>query len=280
MARDAETAASVAVTIGVIHSKVEAIMVQNQHFNCIKCLGKPADADSHVVPNSIRKRIYGEKTEKGKKFSFSYIGRPDLPVQDFPKPNLMCTDCDSKFGSDLEKNLPTILMPADVDNPESWDKLNLINLEHGPFKDYPPQVRPLLKRNAALIAWKVLHAVVRDGNAPDLSHYLGTPAGQALDRAMLNFITEQGGPLPTILFKEPVFWKIEPQTAAAITGKDDALPISWAVIYESGKPENAIILAVFGLWVVAWQLPESTLSLNQSLANWLDDLVNQASMTR
>jgi PIN domain nuclease of toxin-antitoxin system len=97
---------------------------------------------------------------------------------------------------------------------------------------------------------------------------------------MLNFITEQGGPLPTILFKEPVFWKIEPQTAAAITGKDDALPISWAVIYESGKPENAIILAVFGLWVVAWQLPESTLSLNQSLANWLDDLVNQASMTR
>lgn len=250
-------------------------MAQNQHINCIKCMAKPADADSHVVPNSIRKRMYGEKKDKSKKFAFSYIGRPELPAQDFPKPKLMCRECDSKFGSDLEKTLPDLLMPADVDNPKSWDELGLIALNHGPFKDYPPEVQPLLKRNAALIAWKVLHAVARDGKTPDLSSFLHSPAGQALDRAMLSFIIQQDLTPPRISLQEPVLWKIEPTTAAAITGKDDELPISWTVSYESGKPEKASIFAVFGLWIVGWQLPESTLPLHAALANWLVYLVNQ-----
>ena len=247
-------------------------MPKEKYLNCIKCLVKPADANSHVVPNSIRKRIYGEMTEKGKKFSFIYLNRSDLSNQDFPKPHLMCTDCDNKFGSDLEKDLPAILMPANVNDPKDWDKLNLNKLNHGPFKEYSLEAQPLLKRNAALIAWKVMYAVVRDGKAPELSHYLDTPAGKTLDRAILNFITGQEDPQHTISLREPVFWKIEPQTAAAITGKNDALSISYAVIYEDGKPENAIILAVFGLWVVAWELPESTLSRNEILANWLRGL--------
>lgn len=250
-------------------------MAKNQHIICIQCLVNPADADSHVVPNSIRKRMYGEKRENGKRFAFSYIGRPELPGQDFPKPKLMCRACDSKFGSDLEKTLPELLMPADVDDPKSWDELGLIDLDHGPFKDYPPAVQPLLKRNAALIAWKVLHAVARDGKTPDLSNFLQTTAGEALDHAMLHFIIQQALPLPTILLKEPVLWKIEPKTAAAITGKNDDLPISWAVNYELGNPEPASISAVFGLWIVGWQLPESTLPLPVALAQWLVYLVEQ-----
>ncbi len=80
-------------------------MAQNQHIICIQCLVNLADADSHVVPNSIRKRMYGEKRENGKTFAFSYIGRPEPPNQDFPKPKLMCRTCDNKFGSGLEKTL-------------------------------------------------------------------------------------------------------------------------------------------------------------------------------
>ncbi|WP_199153805.1 hypothetical protein [Chromobacterium sp. ASV23] len=239
------------------------------HSNCIKCLTKPADADSHVVPNSIRKRLYGEKKNASKKFSFSYVGRPDLPTQDFPKPKLMCRECDSKFGSDLEKTLPQLLMPADVDSPESWNELGLIPLDHGPFKDYPPKVKPLLKRNAALIAWKVMHAVARDGKAPDLSKFLHSPDGQALDREMLSFITQPDWKPSTISLKEPVLWKIEPKTAAALTREEDELPISWTVNYEPQQPKTAIIFAVFGFWIVGWQLPESTLSLHDQLAHWL-----------
>lgn len=218
--------------------------------------------------------MYGEKTEKNKRFAFSYIGRPELPAQDFPKPKLMCKECDSKFGSDIEKTLPDLLMPADVDNKKSWDELGLIALNHGPFKEYPPEAQPLLKRNAALIAWKVLHAVARDGNA-DLSSFLHTPAGQTLDRAMLHFIIQQALPPATISLKEPVLWKIEPKTAAAITGKDDRLPISWAVNYECGKPETASLFAIFGLWIVGWQFPDSTLPLHPALAQWLMHLVEQ-----
>ncbi len=167
-------------------------------------------------------------------------------------------------------------MPADVDDPKGWDELGLITLEQGPFKDYPPAVQPLLKRNAALIAWKVLHAVARDGKTPDLSSFLQTTAGEALDHAMLHFITQQPLPLSAISLKEPVWWKIEPKTAAAITGKDDELPISWVVSYERGKPEAASIFAVFGLWIVGWQLPESTLPLPVALAQWLGYLVEQS----
>lgn len=250
-------------------------MAQDQHNICIKCLVNPADADSHVVPNSIRKRMFGEQRKNGKKFAFFYIGRPKLPDQDFPKPKLMCRTCDSEFGSGLEKNLPELLMPADVDDQNSWNKLGLIDLYNSPFKDYPPAVQPLLQRNAALIAWKVLHAVARDGQTPDLSNFLKTPDGKALDHAMLHFIIQQALPRATISLKAPVLWKIEPKTAAVITGKDDELPISWAVIYESGKPEAASIVAVFGLWIVGWQLPNSALPLHVVLAKWLVYLVEQ-----
>lgn len=248
-------------------------MTQNQQMICIRCLVKPADADSHVVPNSVRKRMFGENGKNGKKFDFSYIGRPELRGQDFPKPKLMCRECDNNFGSDLEKTLPEHLMPSDVDDRESWDTMGLINLDHGPFKDYPLKSQPLLRRNAALIAWKVMHAVARDGQAPDLSNFLQTEAGKALDRAMLHFIIQQASPPATISLDEPVLWKIEPKAAAAITGKDDALPISWAVSYQSGEPQAASIFAVFGLWIVGWQLPGATVKLPAALAQWLGKLV-------
>lgn len=250
-------------------------MAQNQHMQCIKCLVKTADAKSHVVPNSIRQNMYGDKAGKNTKFEFTYIGRKDLPSQDFPKPNLMCRACDSQFGSGIESGLPKLIMPANVDDPKSWDALKLIPLTHGPYKDYPREMQPELKRNAALIAWKVMHAVDRDGSAPDLSEFLQTPAGQALDHAMLHFINSQDLPRPTISLREPVFWKIEPTTAASLTGKNDELPISWAVIFEPKKPETASIFAVFGLWVVGWQFPQAEITLECALAKWLLHLLEQ-----
>jgi len=247
-------------------------MIQRQPLslpNCIRCLVSAADAQSHIVPNSIRLRLYGTLSTPGRQFAFSYIGRPDLPKQDFPKPHLMCITCDNKFGSDVEAKLPALLMPADVDDPAGWEGLGLINLAHGPFKAYPPAAQPLITLNAALIAWKVLHAVARDGRHPELSTFLQTAGGKALDHAMLHFIIQQPPAVPVVRLNAPVFWKIPPETAAALTGKDDELPICWAVQYEQGKPEAASIFALFGFWVVAWQLPGCTWKLSGALSNWL-----------
>lgn len=239
---------------------------------CIRCRNNKATAKSHVIPNSIRKRMFGEEFEQGKKFSFKYIGRKELPTQDFPKPHLMCVPCDNKFGADIERDLPSLLMPVKVDDPNEWEKLGLIQLDHGPFKAYPTRFQPILEKNAALISWKVMHEVAIN-EKPDLLDFLKSPDGQKLDFAMLDFIDKGSLKSSDVQLKNPVFWKIEPKTAAAITGKCDELPVSWRVLYDHGKPETASIFAVFGLWVVGWQLPQSVIPLEVSLALCLQHIM-------
>lgn len=115
--------------------------------------------------------------------------------------------------------------------------------------------------------------MAREGRTPELSSYLKTAEGKALDRAMLDFINNQPLPPLPIPFGEPVFWKMKPQAVAAFTGKNDEFPVAWGVTYERGKPQTASIFALFGLWVVGWQLPAATLPVHFELAQWFEHLL-------
>ena len=84
-------------------------------------------AKSHVISNFFRKRMTGFYDDKGsKKFKFTWVGHRDLPKQDLPKPNLIFATCDSDLGSLVERDIPKLLMLADLERWDEWNKLPIV----------------------------------------------------------------------------------------------------------------------------------------------------------
>lgn len=93
-------------------------------ISCHKLFTEKKMAQSHIIPNFVRKRLTGEVTSNGNKnYIFKWVNRKDLPSQDLPKPRLMCQSCDNKLGNLVEAKAVSLLLPHDVDDPKSWDNL-------------------------------------------------------------------------------------------------------------------------------------------------------------
>ncbi|RDX38960.1 hypothetical protein DZA52_01610 [Vibrio campbellii] len=132
-------------------------------------------AKSHVISNFFRKRMTGFYDDKGsKKFKFTWVGRRDLPKQDLPKSNLMCATCDGDLGSLVERDIPKLLMPADLERWDEWNKLPIESRAIDEVFDtplwvgvyiYPQEHQSLLDRFAMSTAWRALHDMSSEGRA-------------------------------------------------------------------------------------------------------------------
>lgn len=225
---------------------------------------------SHVVPRSIRKCLYGEPRRGGTAFAFEYAGRKDLPRQDFPKPALMCIECDNGFGGTVEKNIPRLLLPSDVGSWEQWVRLGLEPASLGGYRffDYSGSSHfDQIERFAALTAWRAMHAMARDGSAV-IGELVASAAGMSLDEAMLAYI-EGKPPLPDVVLSKPSLFWLSRKQIAEVTGEDDRLPISWAAL---GAPGNVALAVLFGCWLVTWRLPGATLPVDQLLTHWFKQM--------
>ncbi|MDQ0083352.1 hypothetical protein J2W35_003716 [Variovorax boronicumulans] len=242
-------------------------------FMCVKCKFKPADMKSHVVPKSIRNRLFGEHRSKGTRFAFEYAGRKDLPKQDFPKPELMCASCDNGLGGMLEKDIPKLLMPKDLGSWEQWVRLGLKPASLGVYHlfDYRGSAAfTQIERVAALTAWRAMHAMARDGSAI-LDGLLTSPAGMDLDRAMIAYI-ENGTPLGGVALSKPSLWWLSAQQIIDVTGEDDRLPISWGALGTLGTPGDVTLAVLFGFWLVTWNLPGAASPTDQLVYHWFNQM--------
>jgi hypothetical protein len=240
---------------------------------CVKCKFKPADMKSHVVPKSIRNRLFGEHRSKGTRFAFEYAGRKDLPKQDFPKPELMCASCDNGLGGMLEKDIPKLLMPKDLGSWEQWVRLGLKPASLGVYHlfDYRGSAAfTQIERVAALTAWRAMHAMARDGSAI-LDGLLTSSAGMDLDRAMIAYI-ENGTPLGGVALSKPSLWWLSAQQIIDVTGEDDRLPISWGALGTLGTPGDVTLAVLFGFWLVTWNLPGAASPTDQLVYHWFNQM--------
>lgn len=225
---------------------------------------------SHVVPKSIRNHLFGEFRPNGRKFSFEYAGRTDLPNQDFPKPELMCTTCDNGLGGTIEKDIPKLLMPKNLNDWEQWKRLGLRQVPFGSFNfyDYSDSTDfAQIERIAALTAWRAMHAMAKDGNA-FVAALVASPEGVNLDQAMIayfeNKVPSSGAVLPA-----PSLWWLSPSQVVNVTGEDDRLPISWAALGTAGDVTLAVL---FGVWLVTWKLPGAISPTDQLVLYWFEEM--------
>ncbi|MCU1739865.1 MULTISPECIES: hypothetical protein [unclassified Pseudomonas] len=235
---------------------------------CIACgTEKEALANSHMIPNFIRKRRTGEvRADGSKKYSFKWIDRKDLPKQDLPKPNLMCEKCDNDLGARVENGIAALLMPNCVDVHEEWEKLPIfpheINdvfdepLTLGVY-DYPLNELWKLEKFALSVAWRALHDLSENGEACS-SAFLGSARGSNINKTVVRHLfhnDELPNPyytLQTTYDASIYYWS--PNTVALITNKVDEMPFAWTEVTEDD--EFLGVAVMFAYWVIVWPLFE------------------------
>ncbi|MFD2642660.1 hypothetical protein [Pseudomonas japonica] len=215
-------------------------------------------ADSHVIPNFIRKRLTGEVSESGqKKFQFRWVGRKDLPKQDLPKPNLMCIECDSLLGSNIERHVPSLLMPSNVDEMSSWRTLPITPVEiHGVFEtefylgryDYDEPKSRVLEKFVISVAWRALHALKLDGEKY-ASEFLSSPHGSSINKQVCEHLFHG---VDSDFVHTPFLYYWPPKSASLVSTKNDEMPFAWASLHDDG--EFLGVAVIFAYWVVVWPL--------------------------
>ena len=228
-------------------------------MTCIACKQHDKElANSHVIPNFIKKRLTGDTTNKrNTKYKFQWINQPELPKQDLPKPQLMCKSCDNKLGSIVEGKVPLLLMPQLMDSLEEWEKLPIeIKALNNIFEDsfyvgvynYPELEMELLKRFSISIAWRALHAMSKEGRRLS-GAFLNSKRGLEINNKTIDYIFNNISrgtvPLASLYY-------LGPNTARNISGYDDQMPFAWAELGEGDEILGVGVL--FGYWIVLWPL--------------------------
>lgn len=225
---------------------------------CIKC-GKQEDlAESHIVPNFIRKRLTGEIGSNGnKKFSFEWNGTRKRTTQDLLKPHLMCRSCDSLMGSKVEKDIANLLMPKDVDIWSDWQQLPIVAKKiDGVFADslhlgkytYDGENEVLLDKFAILTAWRALHALALDNQLLS-TRFLRSNQGIKINQTVIDYLFHDQpltDGLSTYLYYCP------PKMISFISGSEDKLPFSWIEIGEGNQISGVVV--IFAFWIITWPL--------------------------
>jgi hypothetical protein len=232
--------------------------------NCICCEGNGPLAKSHVISNFIRLRLTGIADGKSQtKYHFRLLGSERVQIsQDLPKPKLLCTTCDSEFGSTIERPASQVILPqGDVSTPQAWYSLP-IRTHELPFKvaDLPFKVGSYQPKNfeddcalekfAVLTAWRALHAMSRGGDEK-AREFLESDDGRILDTSTIQFLTTANSNdyfvypyLATIHFLGPTY-------AASVTGLVDEMPFSWTLLQTK---EQSAVAVMLGYWVIVWPL--------------------------
>ena len=230
-------------------------------MKCICCEREGSIVDSHIISNFIRKAITGIDTPNGKKFQFRYVGRQDLPKQDLPKPKLLCENCDSKFGSLIERPAASVLIPTgDLTSISVWNQLpldyvNILEIGGQPLTAAQYRVENDVKECAlfkfkVLTAWRALHAMNANGDR-DAVDYLASDEGQRLQESTIHFLNKADH---TNFLHFPYYSQLYlfgPRSAATISGADDEVPFAWTIVRSGEQVGIAVIL---GYWVILWSL--------------------------
>jgi hypothetical protein len=228
---------------------------------CIACgLENEKLAKSHIVPNFVRKRLTGELDNEGnKRFKFKWVGRQDLPKQDLPKPYLMCKKCDNDLGAKVERDIAPFIMPDQVDDIASWDRLNIyidtldkVKVSGSSFHvgKYvcSNSEQLMLDKFSMSVAWRALHAMAKDGQ-PLSKKFLETVRGEKVNNTAINHIFNDKPPYDLY---GASFYYIRPHSVLFITNEIDEYPFAWA---ELGTNQSDLGIAViFGCWVIIWPL--------------------------
>lgn len=230
-------------------------------ISCQKMFTELEMAHSHIIPNFVRKRLTGELTSNGnKKYRFKWVNRRDLPLQDLPKPRLMCQSCDHKLGHLVEEKAVSLLLPHDVDDPKSWDILPIKNtsIDHINSESiavrkyrYPNAETETLSKLSLSIAWRALHSMARE-NMMLSNRFINSERGKLIDKRVREYIFNNEM-LSDVL--PPYLYYLGPNFSIYLSNKNNEMPFAWA---ELG--ENDCVLGVgvvFGYWLVLWPLFDS-----------------------
>lgn len=231
---------------------------------CICCGNPHTIIESHVISTFIRKAITGIQTKNGKKYSFKWYGRRDLPRQNLPKPKLLCSSCDNEFGHTIESPASRLLLPAgDLSTREAWDSLlkkvrvtkmpfeiGGISLKVGEYQLVEEKDDYALNRFSVLTAWRALHAMSTEGHAGVVS-FLASPDGQQIQKQTVDFLKKNESSNFLFFPYLASLYLLGPISAAAITGENDEVPFAWSFIQSHQQSCVAVIL---GFWVIVWPL--------------------------
>lgn len=231
-------------------------------MNCI-CCGSPNNiVDSHVISKFIRMAITGVKTSNGKKFDFQWCGRRGLPRQDLPKPKLLCSTCDNRFGQTIEGPASKILLPnGDMGSQNVWESLPYSKTTM-PFqiagKDFKVGEYQIdrddhdcaLRKFSVLTAWRALHAMGVSGDI-DAVNFLASVNGKKVQDETVSFLNKVGSETYLHFPYHALLYFLGPNHAATITGKKDEVPFAWTFLQSDNQSGIAVIL---GFWVIVWPL--------------------------
>jgi hypothetical protein len=197
------------------------------------------------------------------KYQFRLLGRERVRFsQDLPKPKLLCSTCDSAFGSSIERPASLVIIPqGDVSSPQAWYSVRIrahelpFKVAGLPFKVGSYQLRSFeedcaLEKFSVLTAWRALHAMCRDG-VEEAREFLESRDGRVLNMSAIQFLKSANSDdyfvypyLATIHF-------LGPNSAATVTGLDDEMPFAWTLLQTKGQSGVAVML---GYWVIVWPL--------------------------
>jgi len=105
--------------------------------------------------------------------------------------------CDNAFGADIERVVPALLMPNDVNNLDEWNQLPIVPKQIDGVFDTPLNVgiynydekdKSLIARFATLTAWRALHAMDKE-QYPLSVKFLESDHGRKIDAATRSYLT-------------------------------------------------------------------------------------------
>ncbi|TDM54404.1 hypothetical protein [Aliivibrio fischeri] len=228
---------------------------------CIACEEEHEKlAKSHVISNLFRKRMTGFQDHNGsRKFEFKWVGRKDLPKQDLPKPNLMCTKCDSNLGSLVERYVSNLMMPKDIEDWQEWKKLPIkptpldevfdTTLWVGTY-DYPEKNKTILDRFALSTAWRALHDMEKEGRALS-TNFLNSERGVKVNKLARDYIFKG---VKAEDLRDASLYFMGPNSAKIMSGQETEMPFAWAELGEDN--ELLGIGVILGYWIILWPLFE------------------------
>ncbi|MFK4447130.1 hypothetical protein ABH944_007423 [Caballeronia udeis] len=179
---------------------------------CIYC-GESKDlANSHVISEFIRNKLFGQDSRKSNRYDFkskrangvrsAAANVKIIATQSLPTAPLMCIECDSHFGGTIEAEVSRL-----IDNSGIAQKPNLIytslNLTRAPheetllgrdapcgysvFDSCPIENLTLLGHFARLTCWRAMHAMARSGIS-EVEKFIKSPLGAAADMNARNLL--------------------------------------------------------------------------------------------
>lgn len=232
---------------------------------CIYCREPGRDmANSHVISKFFRNRLTGIVDQEGKKrYSFQWIGRPDLPKQDLPKPNLLCIEHDNKFGDVIEGLASSLIIPdksyflEKTVAPPNWRGAEL-DLSTGGLRPIsvayyasPDHVEDdAVSRFAVLTAWRALHALRLD-NVEAVIAFLASEEGMRVNDETIAFLDVTKKEADLLYPYGAQFYLVGPRFARDITGSDEDMPFSYQYLERDGQ---RCIVVLMGFWIIIWPL--------------------------